>query len=270
MNLLIIDDEIETINGIMTGICWENLHFSEVYKATCVEEGMKIFKTKQIDIVLCDIEMPDGSGLDLLAWVRENYENTICIVLTCHEEFGYAKQAIGLQCKDYILKPVIYGELEHKLSEIEAEIRKEREENRYQDLGRTWLNQIARGDSENISYVSKKELADKIKEYIRSHIKDELRMDELAGMVYISQDYMSRIFKKMEGITITDFIIEERMFLAAELLKADKLPISRIAYECGYDNYSYFTKIFRKKFNVTPREFRQRYLDAGNPSYHHE
>lgn len=259
MNLLIIDDEIETINGIMTGICWQNLHFSNVYKAVCVEEGMETFKEKQIDVVLCDIEMPDGSGLDLLEWVKENYRNTICIVLTCHEEFGYAKRAIGLQCKDYILKPVIYGELEEKLSEIEREITKEREDNRFQDLGRDLISQIGKNDGEKISYISKKELVEQLKGYIRINLKEELRLDDLAKRVYISQDYMGRVFKKMEGITISDFILEERMFLAAQLLKEDKLPISRVAYECGYDNYSYFTKMFRKKYQVAPREFRQQY-----------
>lgn len=47
------------------------------------------------------------------------------------------------------------------------------------------------------------------------------------------------------------------MFLAKELLKEGKLSIARVAYECGYDNYSYFTKIFKKKYGITPREFGQ-------------
>ena len=73
MNLLIVDDEIEIINGIMAGIHWENLGLQSVYKATSIEESMKLFEQEQIDVVLCDIEMPDGSGLDLLEWIRTRY-----------------------------------------------------------------------------------------------------------------------------------------------------------------------------------------------------
>lgn len=44
MNLLIVDDEIEIINGIMAGIHWENLGLQSVYKATSIEESMKLFE----------------------------------------------------------------------------------------------------------------------------------------------------------------------------------------------------------------------------------
>lgn len=260
MNLLIIDDEIETINGIMTGMCWNKLAFQNIYKAVCVEQAKAVFGKRHVDVALCDIEMPDGSGLDLIEWVRENYSDTVCLILTCHEEFYYAKRAVSLQCKDYILKPVIYGELEKKLLQIQEQIQKEREDNRYQKFGRDWVRQINHQNMEADSYLSKTELVDVVKSYVRTHLKDEIRMDELAKMTYVSQDYMGRVFKRAEGITISDFILEERMFLAQELLKEDKLSISRVAYECGYDNYSYFTKVFRKKYLMTPREYRQNFL----------
>ena len=51
MNLLIVDDEIEIINGIMAGIHWENLGLQSVYKATSIEESMKLFEQEQIDVV---------------------------------------------------------------------------------------------------------------------------------------------------------------------------------------------------------------------------
>ena len=102
MNLLIIDDEIEIINGIMAGVRWENLCFQTVYQATSIEESKKLFYQDTIDIVLCDIEMPDGSGLDLLEWIRMQYPKTVRIIMTCHEEFDYARRAIALDCKDFM------------------------------------------------------------------------------------------------------------------------------------------------------------------------
>ena len=227
MNLLIIDDEIEIINGIMAGVRWENLCFQTVYQATSIEESKKLFYQDTIDIVLCDIEMPDGSGLDLLEWIRMQYPKTVRIIMTCHEEFDYARRAIALDCKDYIVKPMVYEELEEKLLHIAKEI------------NRNW------------------EIVKQVKSYITANLQEELRIEFLAKKFFLSADYLSRLFKKEEGIGIGDFILEERMFLARELLKEGRLSIARVAYECGYDNYSYFTKIFKKKYGMTPREYGQ-------------
>ena len=55
---------------------------------------------------------------------------------------------------------------------------------------------------------------------------------------------------KFEGLTETGGE-------AKELIQAGQMSISRVSYECGYDNYSYFTKLFKKKYGVTPREYSQ-------------
>lgn len=82
-------------------------------------------------------------------------------------------------------------------------------------------------------------------------------METIAKKFYLSSDYLTKIFKKETGVSISDFILEERMFLARELIQAGQMSISRVSYECGYDNYSYFTKLFKKKYGVTPREYSQ-------------
>lgn len=254
MNLLIIDDEIEIINGIMAGVRWENLCFQTVYQATSIEESKKLFYQDTIDIVLCDIEMPDGSGLDLLEWIRMQYPKTVRIIMTCHEEFDYARRAIALDCKDYIVKPMVYEELEEKLLHIAKEINRNWENDKYQAFGREWMKQIIREGEVQEGPASREEIVKQVKSYITANLQEELRIEFLAKKFFLSADYLSRLFKKEEGIGIGDFILEERMFLARELLKEGRLSIARVAYECGYDNYSYFTKIFKKKYGMTPRE----------------
>ena len=91
-------------------------------------------------------------------------------------------------------------------------------------------------------------------------------MEQMARQFCISADYLSKLFKREEGIGIGDYIVDERMFLAAQLLKAGRANVSRIAYECGYDNYSYFTKVFKKKYGMTPREYMQKAGDMKDGS----
>ena len=257
MNLLIVEDEKEIINGIMAGVDWEEAGIDTVCQATSLEVAVRQLDAVRIDIVLCDIELPDGSGLDFLEWLKEKYPGTVSLIMTCHEEFDYAKRAVSLGCRDFIVKPIIYGELEEKLRGVKREIAARQENDRYQAFGREWMKQISKEHESPLSTVNKKELICQVKAYITLHLKEDLRVEQMAKRFCISADYLSKLFKREEGTGIGDYIVEERMFLAAELMKAGHASVSRIAYECGYDNYSYFTKVFKKRYGMTPREFIQ-------------
>lgn len=255
MKLLIVEDEIETIHGILAGVLWERLPFDSVYWANLLEVAVEKYTEQPADVVLCDIEMPDGSGLDFLEWVVKQRPKTFCMIMTCHEEFSYAHRALSLKCSTYIVKPIIYGELEEKLRGAAEEIAAARENDQYQIFGRQWVKQVREECREEA--IPREELTNRVKDYIIAHLKEEIRVETIAKNFYLSADYLSKIFKKETGMSIGNFILEERMFLAKELILDGKMSISRVSYECGYDNYSYFTKVFKKKYGVTPREYGQ-------------
>ena len=71
MKLLLVDDEIVTIRGILKGVDWEQASFEKVLTATDAAEAKELLLTERPEIMLCDIEMPGESGLKLLEWVRE-------------------------------------------------------------------------------------------------------------------------------------------------------------------------------------------------------
>ena len=71
-----------------------------------VEQAKGIIRNYRPDIILCDIEMPQSSGLELLAWCKDNAPETETIILTCHAQFSYAQTAVRLGSLDYLLKPV--------------------------------------------------------------------------------------------------------------------------------------------------------------------
>jgi len=111
-SVLLVDDEIHAIEGVKAAVAWDKLGVSNVYTAFNIEQAKEIFNKEAIDILICDIEMPMGSGLMLLEWVKEHYAETESIFLTCHEDFYYAKKAMQLGSFDYLLKPVPIVELE--------------------------------------------------------------------------------------------------------------------------------------------------------------
>lgn len=104
----------------------------------------------------------------------------------------------------------------------------------------------------------KESVEERIKRYIDQHLKEDLSRKVLAGAVYLSEDYVSKIFMNDTGMSIPNYIAEKRMEKAKEYLENSDLFVSRIALEVGYTNFSYFSKTFRDYMGSTPGEYRSR------------
>lgn len=115
MNVLIVDDQISVINGILSGVHFKELGFEVVRSATSSEEALAVFSEIPVDIILTDIEMPGENGLELNKKIQEKYPDTLRILLTSHAEFRYAQESIKLGCFDYLLQPSPYEEIEECL-----------------------------------------------------------------------------------------------------------------------------------------------------------
>ena len=96
-----------------------------------------------------------------------------------------------------------------------------------------------------------------VKEYIQTHLYDELNRDMLAASVYLNPDYLSHIFRKETGTSLTNYIIDKRIQKAKQLLAQNEMSIRDIAIACGFQNISYFSRQFKKSTGMTPREFRK-------------
>lgn len=126
MEILLVDDEIYTIRILQTAIDWEKYGVTQVWSALGVQRAREIMQEQTVDLIICDIEMPKESGLDFLRWLRENDYDTEMILLTCHTDFSYAKQALGLGAYDYCVKPIIVEEIEQVISKALLHIEKKK------------------------------------------------------------------------------------------------------------------------------------------------
>ncbi|WP_338044827.1 helix-turn-helix domain-containing protein [Paenibacillus lignilyticus] len=131
--MLIVDDEKFAIEGIMNCKDWEALGMDAVYAAGSADEARALMLEKPVDILICDIEMPDEDGLSLVRWVKERYPLTEFVFLTCHSEFTYAKQAVHLGSFDYLLKPVDSEELAQVVGRMIESIHERREQSDYNE-----------------------------------------------------------------------------------------------------------------------------------------
>lgn len=115
MVLLIVDDEQSAVDAVMEGVNWEKLNYRQVLKAYSSSEAKNLLLKHNVDVILCDIEMPKESGLELLGWIRENKPGICCIFMTCHADFSFAQKAVHLGSFEYILKPLDFRYLEEVL-----------------------------------------------------------------------------------------------------------------------------------------------------------
>lgn len=94
MNLLIVDDEIVTTEVLKEKLDRKYLGIEEIYTAYNVAMAEKILRQERIEVILCDVEMPQANGLELLNWVRDNQGEVEFLFLTSHEKFEYVYGAM--------------------------------------------------------------------------------------------------------------------------------------------------------------------------------
>ncbi|MDR0738066.1 MAG: AraC family transcriptional regulator [Prevotellaceae bacterium] len=110
-----------------------------------------------------------------------------------------------------------------------------------------------------ISLQSDSRRVQKVQEYINAHYKEEIRLSELAGITKMTPVAFSRFFKLRTSETLMDYILDIRLGHATRLLVDSTRSISEICYDCGFNNISNFNRIFKKKKNCSPKEFRENY-----------
>ncbi|RRJ61690.1 response regulator [Paenibacillus oralis] len=111
MNALVVDDDYYVVTALEKKIDWKLMGIENVYTANNVAQARGILQEHPVQILISDIEMPQGSGLELLAWIREEQYAVQAIFLTNYADFNYAQKAIELQSFEYFLKPIEFDKL---------------------------------------------------------------------------------------------------------------------------------------------------------------
>ncbi|MGB4659346.1 MAG: helix-turn-helix domain-containing protein [Mobilitalea sp.] len=138
MNILVVDDEYYIVQGILKNTNWAKLGIDSIYTAYSMKQAQEIFLQHEIDILLADISMPKGNGLDLITWVNENSYTPVKMLLTGHQNFSYAQTAIHLQCFQYILKPISSSALEAELLLAVEKANENKNLDRVRDIADSW------------------------------------------------------------------------------------------------------------------------------------
>ncbi len=98
---------------------------------------------------------------------------------------------------------------------------------------------------------------DHVAQYINRHLHRNLHINELADEACMSEPDFYRIFKQTFGITPVDYINQQRITLASKLLRTTSICLSDVSIQCGFNNMTYFMKLFRRETGLSPTQYRK-------------
>lgn len=107
---------------------------------------------------------------------------------------------------------------------------------------------------------SMKAIVRRVQEDIDAHYYEPLTLTFLAEKYIVEQSYLSRSFKQEVGENLILYLAKRRIAKAIELMKEDKVGLTEISFLVGYDDYTYFSRVFKKISGFSPREYKARYL----------
>lgn len=237
MTVLIVDDERYMIEYMKTLVDWSAYGFDRVLTAGGGSLARDLILEYRPELLITDIKMPKVSGIDLSALIDENEYRTKVIVISGYSEFEYAKQALRYGVAEYLVKPVLKADFVEALERI---------------LQRNFDREEALGKEGGEKY----ETIAFLKEYINGHFDQNLSLDALGEVVHLHPAYLSKIFKEVTDVNLSGYITDVRMQKAAELLEKNDLKVNEVMKRLGYQKSQYFSKLFKEKFGVTPKEYR--------------
>ncbi|MDH6364094.1 two-component system response regulator YesN [Enterococcus sp. PF1-24] len=238
--ILIVEDEIlerdflemiveEELNG--QGIIW-----------TCATgvQAVELARQHCPSVIFLDILIPEKDGLTALEEIRQFLPQAKVIILSAFSDFTCAQKAIDLNVTKYLLKPAkprdIIAVLQQALACTEE--------------GNKQL-EIKTPETLEVQGFVKDAL-----HFIQEHYTERLTLETVSAHVFMNPQYFSRVFKKEIGISYTDYVNNLRIKHACELLANSDYPSYRISSECGFNDPSYFNRVFFKQMKTTPKKYR--------------
>ena len=235
--MIVVDDEQEIRKGFCTYFPWAEMGFSVVADFRSAQQADEYLKTHTVDVLVTDIRMQGMSGLELIEAMRARGQRTHAVVISGYRDFEYARQAMRLGVKYYLVKPIRFAQV----SEVFLMIQRE--------LGAQPAHTGEAGSDEN-------EIVRRVKSYVHQHYEDAT-LEQAAASVRMSPYYLSSFFHQQTGEKFIDYLTRARMKEAARLLAHSRLRINEIASLVGYTTANSFSRAFRQFYDKTPKEFRK-------------
>lgn len=208
MNLLLVDDNINVLEALEFGIDYPSIGVDRVFSALSAVKAKDIIQKESIDLMLTDIEMPKGSGLELLEWVNREGYDIVTMFCTSYADFNYAQKAVELHSFDYFLKPIDFEDITVRIRKAVQKVQENQRHRIYEKHGKQWEK---RKNSRRDSFWSL--ILSTVQEFELSEIETLIEEEELGfsleeefGMFLFRMEEVQENFRSLT-MTMKDFVV---------------------------------------------------------------
>ena len=237
-SIYIVDDEPLVLEELVSNPLFEECGFQIAGSQTNPFKAAKEIKRLSPDVVFTDLKMPECSGVDMMDELRKKGADCEFVVISAYAEFEESRRFFRLSGFDYLLKPVSNENLQQILGRLAAKIAgKKTGQESHSDTPSPELNEMIA--------------------YLRENVGAKHSLESLSEKYSTNSSYICQLFSNYLGATFTAYMTGLRMEAAAGLLRDTKKDVKEIAGLCGYSDYFYFCRVFRKHYLCTPTVFRE-------------
>lgn len=234
--VMIADDENYMLEAMEHLIDWQKMDCQLVFKAPNGKILLEEVRKNPPNIIITDIKMPVVNGIEVAQYIYENNLPIKVIILSAYADFEYAQEAIKYDVCGYIIKTSVIEMLPEMIQKA---------------IGKIPVTvKVAKEDG---VYYSD-DILGRLQKYISRHYTEKLNLTQISGELHANGSYLSRLYKVKTGENLFDVINKMKLSKAKEYI-SQGYRINEIAQMVGFDDVSYFSRVFRKYEGCSPREY---------------
>ncbi|MFT3752399.1 MAG: response regulator [Paludibacter sp.] len=231
----------------------------EVLEAENGRQALEIAQNNIPDMIITDVMMPEMSGLELAKAIKEdiNISHIPLVLLTAKTDMENKLEALQYGVDDYITKPFSSAYLEARIENL-LKLRKQ-----LQELYRSSLTSGVISPSKPNVMSQDDIFIQRIMSFIEQNIDNsELTIEDIAIHIGFSRSAFFKKLKSLTGLAPVEFLKEVRIQRAAQLIETGEYNFSEITYMVGINDPRYFSRCFKQKFGMSPREYKDKCGEA--------
>lgn len=246
--LMLVDDEPDVLEAIQKTVPWENYGILLTDICKNAAEALERMRADPPDLVVTDVKMPSIDGIEMIRRAKAAGVEAEFIVLSGFDEFEYAKSAMNLGVRYYLLKPCNEEEL------VDALLKAEEDRSRARQTRHIFETPKAEPHERQSDFVRI------ILDYMEEHLSDSsLTLRWVSNhLVFRNEDYVGKAFSAYTGKSFGTYLNEKRMERAKYLMRTldgDRIYEIASAVGLGHDP-RYFSKLFKKYTGLSPKAYR--------------
>ncbi len=246
--IILIEDNVDLREFLKNKL---NVNY-EIITAENGEDGLNLIYEYIPDLVITDIIMPKLNGFALTEIIKNDVKTSHIPVIQLTAKNANEDQIEGMKTKAdaYITKPFNFEYLEETINAIlknrftlknhfTSELTSESKSNMPNKLDRKFINDFTSIVEKNLS-------------------NENVSVDDICREIGVSRVQLYRKVRALLGYNINEYILSVRLQRAKYLLLNENITISEVAYKVGFSSQAYFSTVFKSKFNITPKEFKEK------------